>query len=235
MVEAIVLDVDEGNRKISLGMKQIEPNPWSLIEEKYPIGTHVRGEVKSITNFGVFIGLEEGIDGLVHVSDISWTEQIKHPSEKFKKGDVLEAIVLKIDQENEKFSLGIKQLTPNPWEGIQKRYPLGSSVTGEVTNVTDFGAFVKLEEGVEGLIYSSELASEPVGKPSDVVKPGDTVTALVTKIDPDDQKISLSIRALTDREQRETLKRLAAQQATTQTVTFGDLLKEKLAKKETGE
>jgi small subunit ribosomal protein S1 len=234
-VEAIVLDVDEGNRKISLGMKQIEPNPWSLIEQKYPIGTHVRGEVKSITNFGVFIGLEEGIDGLVHVSDISWTEQIKHPSEKFKKGDVIEAIVLKIDQENEKFSLGIKQLTPNPWEGIQRRYPLGSTVTGEVTNVTDFGAFVKLEEGIEGLIYSAELASEPVGKPADVVKVGDTVTALVTKVDPDDQKISLSIRALSDREQRETLKRLAAQQATTQTVTFGDLLKEKLAKKDSGE
>jgi small subunit ribosomal protein S1 len=216
-------------------MKQIEPNPWSLIEEKYPIGTHVSGEVKSITNFGVFIGLEEGIDGLVHVSDISWTEQIKHPSEKYKKGDTIQAIVLKIDQENEKFSLGIKQLSPNPWEGIQRRYPLGTSVTGEVTNVTDFGAFVKLEEGIEGLIYSAELASEPVGKPADVVKPGDTVTALVTKIDPDDQKISLSIRALTDREQRETLKRLAAQQATTQTVTFGDLLKEKLAKKDTGE
>src|SRR5262245_35775514 len=234
-VDAVVLDVDEGNRKISLGMKQIEPNPWSLIEQKYPIGTHVRGEVKSITNFGVFIGLEEGIDGLVHVSDISWTEQIKHPSEKYKKGDVLEAIVLKIDQDNEKFSLGIKQLTPNPWEGIQKRYPLGTSVTGQVTSVTDFGAFVKLEDGVEGLIYSSELSTEKVDKPSDVVKPGDSVTALVTKIDPDDQKISLSVKALTDREQRETLKRLAAQQAATQTTTFGDLLKEKLAQKESGE
>jgi small subunit ribosomal protein S1 len=148
---------------------------------------------------------------------------------------VLEAIVLKIDQDNEKFSLGIKQLTPNPWEGIQRRYPLGTSVTGEVTSVTEFGAFVKLEEGIEGLIYSSELSTEKVDKPSDVVKPGDTVTALVTKIDPDDQKISLSVRALTDREQRETLKRLAAQQAATQTTTIGDLLKEKLAQKESGE
>ncbi|MGH7289358.1 MAG: 30S ribosomal protein S1 [Myxococcota bacterium] len=234
-VDAVVLDVDEGNRKISLGMKQIEPNPWSLIEQKYPIGTHVSGEVKSITNFGVFIGLEEGIDGLVHVSDISWTESIKHPSEKYKKGDVLEAIVLKIDQDNEKFSLGIKQLTANPWEGIQKRYPLGTSITGEITSVTDFGAFVKLEEGIEGLIYSSELASEPGGKPADLVKPGDSVTALVTKIDPDDQKISLSVKALSDREQRETLKRLAAQQVTTQTTTIGDLLKEKLAQKDSEE
>jgi small subunit ribosomal protein S1 len=143
--------------------------------------------------------------------------------------------VLKIDQENEKFSLGVKQLTPNPWEGIQRRYPLGTSVTGEVTNVTDFGAFVKLEEGIEGLIYSSELAAETQGKPAEAVKPGDSVTALVTKIDADDQKISLSIKALTDREQRETLKRLAAQQATTQTVTIGDLLKEKLSKKDTGD
>jgi small subunit ribosomal protein S1 len=231
-VEAVVLDVDEGNRKISLGMKQIEPNPWSLIEEKYPIGTHVSGEVKSITNFGVFVGLEEGIDGLVHVSDISWTEQIKHPSEKYNKGDTIEAIVLKIDQENEKFSLGIKQLTANPWEHILKRFPLGSSVTGAVTNVTEFGAFVKLDEGIEGLIYSSELATEKVENPADVVKVGDSVTALVTKVDPADQKISLSVRALSDREQRETLKRMAAQQAATQTTTFGDLLKEKLAAKD---
>jgi small subunit ribosomal protein S1 len=230
-VEAVVLDVDEQNRKISLGMKQIEPNPWAVIEEKYPVGTRVRGEVRNITNFGVFVGLEEGIDGLVHVSDISWTEQIKHPSEKFKKGDVVEAVVLKIDRENEKFSLGIKQLEANPWDDIQRKYPLGSEVSGEVTNVTDFGAFVRLEEGIEGLIYSSELASERVEKPSDVVKAGDRVTALVTKVDPVDQKISLSIKALTDREQRDALKRLAAQQAQTQTTTFGDLLKEKLAQK----
>lgn len=230
-VEAVVLDVDEHNRKISLGMKQIEPNPWSLIEEKYPIGTRVSGEVRNITNFGIFVGLEEGIDGLVHVSDISWTEQIKHPSEKFNKGDMVEAVVLKIDRENEKFSLGIKQLEANPWEGIQQKYPLGSEVTGEVTNVTDFGAFVRLEDGVEGLIYSSELSAEPVSQPSDVVSAGDTVTALVTKVDPVDQKISLSIKAISDREQRATLKKLATQQAQTQTTTFGDLLKEKLAKK----
>jgi small subunit ribosomal protein S1 len=148
VVEAVVLDVDEGNRKISLGMKQIEPNPWDVIEEKYPVGTHVSGQVRNITNFGVFVGLEEGIDGLVHVSDISWTEQIKHPSEKFQKGDEIQAVVLKIDKENEKFSLGIKQLEANPWDDIQKRYPIGTEIEGEVTNVTDFGAFVKLEEGI---------------------------------------------------------------------------------------
>ena len=230
-VEAVVLDVDEVNRKISLGMKQTEPNPWAVIEDKYPIGTRVSGEIRNITNFGIFVGLEEGIDGLVHVSDISWTEQIKHPSEKFNKGDVVEAVVLKIDRENEKFSLGIKQLESNPWDDIQQKYPLGTEVTGEVTNVTDFGAFVKLEDGIEGLVYSSELAAEPVDKPSDAVSNGDSVTALVTKVDPVDQKISLSIKALSDREQRDALKKLASQQAQTQTTTFGDLLKEKLAKK----
>ena len=234
-VQAVVLDVDEANRKISLGMKQMEPNPWAVIEEKYPVNTRVSGEIRNITNFGVFVGLEEGIDGLVHVSDISWTEQIKHPSEKFQKGDVVEAVVLKIDRENEKFSLGIKQLESNPWDDILKKFPLGSEVTGEVTSVTDFGAFVRLEEGIEGLVYSSELAQERVEKPSDVVSTGESVTAIVTKVDPVDQKISLSIKALSDREQRNALKKLAAQQSQTQTTTFGDLLKEKLAQKDEDE
>ena len=233
--EAVVLDVDERERKISLGMKQIEPNPWSVIEQTYPIGTRVSGVVRNITNFGVFVGLEEGIDGLVHVSDISWTEQIKHPSEKFKKGDTVEAVVLKIDKENEKFSLGIKQLQPNPWDEILKKYPAGSEVTGTVSSLADFGAFVRLEEGIEGLIYSSELSNERVEKPQDVVQPGQTVTALVIRVDPVEQKISLSVRALTDREQRETLKRVAQQQAASQTTTLGDLLAGKLAQKSEGD
>jgi small subunit ribosomal protein S1 len=230
-VESVVLDVDEPNRKISLGMKQIEPNPWSVIEERYPVGTRVRGQVRNITNFGIFIGLEEGIDGLVHVSDVSWTEQIKHPSEKFKKGDEVEAVVLKIDKENEKFSLGIKQLQPNPWDDIMRRYPVGSEITGAVTSVTDFGAFVKLEEGIEGLIYSSELSAERVEKPSDVVNPGDVVKALVTRVDPVEQKISLSIKAVNDKEQRQALKELAVQQSSSQKSTLGDLLRDKLEKK----
>jgi small subunit ribosomal protein S1 len=233
-VEAVVLDVDERDRKISLGMKQIEPNPWSVIEQKYPVGTRVSGAVRNVTNFGVFVGLEEGIDGLVHVSDISWTEQIKHPSEKFNKGDVVEAVVLKIDKENEKFSLGIKQLQDNPWNEILRKYPVGSEITGAVTNVADFGAFVRLEDGIEGLIYSSELSSERVDNPAEVVQPGQQVTALVTRVDPIEQKISLSIRALTDREQRESLKKLAAQQSARQATTLGDLLAEKLARKAEG-
>jgi small subunit ribosomal protein S1 len=234
-VESVVLVVDERERKISLGMKQIEPNPWSVIEETYPVNTRVSGQIRNITNFGIFVGLDEGIDGLVHVSDISWTEQIKHPGEKFKKGDTIEAVVLKIDKENEKFSLGIKQLQPNPWDAILKKYPVGSEVTGEVTSVADFGAFVKLEEGIEGLIYTSELSTERVEKPQDAVKEGDSVTALVTKVDPAEQKISLSIRALSDREQREALKRVAAQQSASQTTTLGDLIAGKLAQKGGGE
>jgi small subunit ribosomal protein S1 len=233
--EAVVLDVDERERKISLGMKQIEPNPWSVIEQTYPIGTRVSGVVRNITNFGVFVGLEEGIDGLVHVSDISWTEQIKHPSEKYKKGDTVEALVLKIDKENEKFSLGIKQLQPNPWDAILKKYPVNGEVTGTVSSLADFGAFVRLEEGIEGLIYSAELSNERVEKPEEVVQPGQTITALVTRVDPVEQKISLSIRALTDREQRETLKRVAQQQAASQTTTLGDLLAGKLAQKDEGD
>jgi small subunit ribosomal protein S1 len=228
-VEAVVLDVDERDRKISLGMKQIEPNPWSVIEEQYPVGTRVSGQVRNITNFGVFIGLEEGIDGLVHVSDISWTEQVKHPSEKFKKGDELEAVVLKIDKENEKFSLGIKQLEPNPWDGIRKKYPVSSEIVGAVSSVTDFGVFLKLEEGIEGLIYLSELGQERIEDPTAHFTEGQELKALVTKVDPGEQKISLSIRALTDKAERAALKEQAAVEAQSQTTTLGDLLAEKLA------
>jgi small subunit ribosomal protein S1 len=230
-VEALVLDVDERGRKISLGMKQIEDNPWTVIESQYPVGANVEGTVRNITNFGIFVGLDEGIDGLVHVSDISWTEQIKHPSEKYQKGDVVNAVVLKIDKENEKFSLGIKQLEPNPWNDIQRKYPIGSDVTGPVTSVTDFGVFVRLGEGIEGLVYSSELAQERVENPAEVFKIGEDVTALVVKVDPSEQKISLSIRAVNDKAERKALQELAAQQSQSQTTTLGDLLAEKLAQK----
>lgn len=227
-VEAVVLDVDERDRKISLGMKQIEENPWTVIEERYPVGTRVSGQVRNITNFGIFVGLEEGIDGLVHVSDISWTEQIKHPSERFEKGDEVEAVVLKIDKENEKFSLGIKQLQPNPWEDILKKYKVGSEVTGPVKSVTDFGVFVQLEEGIDGLVYSSELAEERIENPAEHFNEGQEVTSIVTKVDANEQKISLSIRAVHDKAQRAALKEMAEQQSASQTTTLGDLLAEKL-------
>jgi small subunit ribosomal protein S1 len=227
-VEAVVLDVDERDRKISLGMKQIEENPWTVIEERYPVGTRVSGQVRNITNFGIFVGLEEGIDGLVHVSDISWTDQVKHPSDRFEKGDEVEAIVLKIDKENEKFSLGVKQLEANPWDDILKKYTIGSQITGPVTSVTDFGVFVKLEDGIDGLVYSSELAAERIETPSEHFKDGQEVTALVVKVDAGEQKISLSIRAVNDKAERAALKEVAAQQTASQTTTLGDLLAEKL-------
>ena len=223
-----MLDVDERDRKISLGMKQIEENPWTVIEDRYPVGTQVSGQVRNITNFGIFVGLEEGIDGLVHVSDISWTEQIKHPSERFEKGDEVHAVVLKIDKENEKFSLGIKQLEPNPWEDILKKYTVGSEITGPVKSVTDFGVFVQLEDGIDGLVYSSELAAERVENPAEHFTDGQEVTALVVKVDANEQKISLSIRAVNDKAERAALKEIAEQQSSSQTTTLGDLLAEKL-------
>ena len=234
-VEAVVLDVDETNRKISLGMKQTEENPWTVIEAQYPVGSTVKGEVRNITKFGIFVGLDEGIDGLVHISDISWTEQLKHPSEQFKKGEELEAVVLKIDRENEKFSLGLKQLLPNPWEGIRKKYPVGTEVTGVATSITDFGVFVRLEGGIEGLVYSSELAEERIENPAEHFKEGQEIKSVVVKVDPEEQKISLSIRALHDKAEHAALKGLAEQESASQTTTLGDLIEAKLSKGQDGE
>jgi small subunit ribosomal protein S1 len=195
-VEAVVLDIDPKAKRISLGMKQIEANPWTLLEDKYPIGSVIRGEVRNVTDFGIFVGVEEGIDGLVHVSDISWTERIKHPGEKFKKGDVVEAAVLNIDVENERFSLGIKQIQPDPWTTLSERHPVGSRVKGKVTKVTDFGAFVEIEPGIEGLVHVSEMKDERVENPRDVVQEGQEVDVKVIDMDLQERKIALSIKAL---------------------------------------
>ncbi len=195
-VEAVVLDIDPKAKRISLGMKQIEPNPWTLLEDKYPIGSVIRGEVRNVTDFGVFVGVEEGIDGLVHVSDISWNERIKHPGEKFKKGDIVEAVVLNIDVENERFSLGVKQLTPDPWTTLPERHPVGSKLKGKVTKVTDFGAFVEVEPGIEGLVHVSEMKDERVENPRDVVKEGDEIEVKVIDMDTQERKVALSIKAL---------------------------------------
>jgi len=221
-VDVLVLEVDPQNRKISLGMKQTEPNPWSLLEERYPPGTKVRGVVRNVTNFGVFVGIEDGIDGLIHVSDISWTQKIRDPKELFKKGDELEAMVLKVDTESEKFSLGLKQLQPNPWDEVPRKYPVGSKIKGKVTSIADFGVFVEVEEGIEGLVYASEVGRN-VENISDVVKVGDEVEALVVRVDAAEQKIALSMRAIQEREERAAIKRVAAQSGT-QKATLGDLL-----------
>jgi small subunit ribosomal protein S1 len=196
-VDAVVLDIDPKAKRIALGMKQIEPNPWTLLEDKYPIGSVIKGQVRNVTDFGIFVGVEEGIDGLVHVSDISWTQRIKHPGELFKKGDEVEAVVLNIDVENERFSLGIKQLHQDPWDTLSERHPIGTNVHGKVTKVTDFGAFVEIEPGIEGLVHVSELREERVEKPSDVVKEGDDIEVKVIDINTADRKIALSSKAVT--------------------------------------
>jgi small subunit ribosomal protein S1 len=230
IIDAVVLDVDGGKKRISLGMRQVEPNPWSLIEEKYPVGTRVKGNVKTITDFGVFVGFDEGIDGLIHISEMSWTKKVKDPSEMYRKGQEVEAVVLNIDRENERFSLGVKQLTVDPWEIIPQRYRVGDRVMGKVTNTTDFGVFVELEQDIEGLIHISELSKEKVHNPSDVVSVGETVSAMVINVDPKERKIGLSIRGLKEKDEKEEVERyMAAQESPTP--SLGRLIQEEMAKK----
>ncbi|MBW1709329.1 MAG: 30S ribosomal protein S1 [Deltaproteobacteria bacterium] len=202
LVECKVLSIDSKNKRISLGMKQVEPNPWDIVSEKYPVGTTIEGKIKNITDFGIFIGIDEGIDGLVHVSDVSWIKRIKHPSEIYKKGDEIQAVVLKVDKENERFSLGIKQLEVDPWELIPSRYPTNSRVTGTVTNITDFGLFVELEEGIEGLVHISEVGRVKGKNLRDLYSLGDVISAKVINISVEDRKIGLSVRRMKKDEER---------------------------------
>jgi small subunit ribosomal protein S1 len=196
MVETVVLNLDVENQRISLGLKQTEPNPWSLLKEKYKKGSRIKGVIRNITDFGVFVGIEEGIDGLVHISDVSWTQKIKHPSELYKKGDVVEAVVLNIDEESGKFSLGIKQLENDPWDAIPEKFRMGDHVKGKVTNVTDFGIFLEIEEGIEALIHISEISDDKVDNIRGFAKADDILEAEIIHIDPRERKIGLSIRAL---------------------------------------
>jgi len=202
VVETVVLNLNKESKRISLGMKQVEPNPWDVIGEKYPVGTTIQGKIKNITDFGLFIGIDEGIDGLVHISDLSWTKRIKHPSEIYKKGEEIQAIVLNIDKGNERFSLGVKQLNPDPWDEIPNRYPVGSSVVGTVTNVTDFGLFVEIEEGIEGLVHVSEISKEKIKTPVGLFQEGQELTAKVVNIGKEDRKIGLSIKRLEEHEEK---------------------------------
>src|SRR5687767_12398211 len=194
--EAVVLDIDPKAKRIALGMKQIEQNPWTLLEDKYPIGSVIKGQVRNVTDFGIFVGVEEGVDGLVHVSDISWTQRVKHPGELYKKGDEVEAVVLNIDVENERFSLGIKQLHQDPWTTLGDRTPVGSRVKGKITKVTDFGAFAEIEPGIEGLIHVSELREERTENPRDVVQEGQEVEVKIIDMDLQERKVALSIKAM---------------------------------------
>lgn len=195
-IDVKVLEVNAQNKRISLSLKQTTPNPWEKLKEKYPVGTIVKGIVRNITNFGVFVGIEEKIDGLIHVSDISWKHRVNHPSEYFKKGQEVEAVVLNIDVENEKFSLGVKQIEKNPWDELAQKYAPGSVVTGKITNFTDFGIFMEIEEGIEGLVHISEISQKRVKTSSELYSVGDTVSAVVKSIDPKSKKIRLSIKEL---------------------------------------
>jgi len=193
-VEVVVLNLDLQNKKISLGMKQTEADPWTTLEERLPIGSKIKGQVKSLTDYGAFVELEDGIEGLLHISDMSWTSNLKTPADLVKKGDDVEVKVLNIDKEKRKISLGLKQLQPDPWEGIADRFQLGAKVDVKILRTTNFGAFVELEPGVEGLIHISQLAETAPAKVEDVVAPGQTVSARIVKLALEERKIGLSLR-----------------------------------------
>ena len=193
-VEAIVLAVQKDEGKISLGIKQMEKNPWEDVQEKYPPGTTIKGEIRNLTNYGAFVELEPGVEGLIHISDLSWIKKVSHPSEVLKKGDEVEAVILSVDKESKKITLGVKQLSSNPWESIEKTTPVDSVVKGKVIKTTAFGAFVELENGLEALVHVTELSDQPFGKVEDVIKVGDDIAAKVIKLDPEHKKIALSIK-----------------------------------------
>jgi small subunit ribosomal protein S1 len=228
VIDVVVLSLDTEAKKISLGMKQTEPNPWEILEEKYPVGTIIKGKIRNITDFGLFIGVEDGIDGLVHVSDISWTQKVRNPAEIYKRGDEVEAVVLNIDVASERFSLGIKQLTSDPWEVLPDRFPPGSVVDCKITKITEFGAFASIEEGVEGLIHISELSRDRVDDPDQVVKVGEVHKAEVISVDPAERKIALSIKSFVRNSETGNLRQYIDNDASS-TAHLGDLLQNKLS------
>jgi small subunit ribosomal protein S1 len=230
-IEVMVLNIEKETKRISLGMKQLQSNPWDLVTETYPVGSIIEGKIKNITDFGIFIGIEEGIDGLIHVSDLSWTERIKHPTEKYAKGDTIQAVVLKIDRENERFSLGVKQLEPDPWQAALDKYSLGTTVEGKITNVTDFGVFVQLEEGVEGLVHVSEISQEKVNTPVGKYNVGDSLQVMVINVSAKDRKIGLSIKALDEDSEQGNFEDFKKKQPSGPS-TIGDLIKEEMENKE---
>ncbi len=228
-VDVVVLEIDATNRRISLGMKQLQPNPWDELKQTYPPGTIIEGEVKSVTDFGIFVGIEDGIDGLVHVSDFSWNKRIGHPSEVYKKGDKVRVVVLGVDSDNERFSLGIKQLEADPWSQVENKFPIGSQHDVKIVKVADFGVFVELEPEIEGLIHVSELSVNRIKSPTEVVNVGDTVRAEIITIDRDSRKIGLSAKLVKLREQKadvaDYVKKATSTAKTSLGDVFGDALK----------
>jgi small subunit ribosomal protein S1 len=201
-LDAVVLGIQKDDQKISLGLRQLEPNPWDMARHNYPIGARVRGKVRNMTTYGAFIELEEGIDGMVHVSDLSWTRKVNHPSEILKKGDEVEAIVLDVDASQQRISLGVKQLAVDPWTDIDSFFKIGDVVTGTISKITSFGAFVELKDGIDGLVHISQISEERIEKVKDVLKPGQEVTARVIKIDRDERRLGLSVKAANYSEQQ---------------------------------
>ncbi|MFP4282626.1 MAG: 30S ribosomal protein S1, partial [Opitutales bacterium] len=196
-VEAVVLGINKEEQKISLSIRQLEPNPWDMARHNYPVGARVRGKVRNLTSYGAFVELEEGIDGMVHVSDMSWTRKINHPSEAVKKGDEIDAIVLDVDAHGQRISLGMKQLSNDPWDEIDTHFKIGDLVKGTVSKITSYGAFIELADGIDGLVHISQISEERIEKVKDVLNQGDQIEARVIKIDRDERRIGLSIKAAT--------------------------------------
>ncbi len=232
-IEAIVLDITKSSRRVSLGLKQLEPNPWELLEERYPIGTKITGRVRNLTDFGAFVEIEEGIDGLIHVSDLSWVKRDVHPREILKESDEVEVLVLQIDPAEQRVSLGLKQVEPDPWLQVPEKYKIGSVVTGEIMNLTSFGAFAKLEDAVEGLVHISELADRRIEKPEEIVSIGDRLDLKVIHLDVNERRIGLSLKAALAEQERATTVQYQEEQVESkeeEPATLGALLKEKLNK-----
>jgi len=222
-VETVVLDVDVANKRISLGMKQVEPNPWTLLQDKYPLGSTIRGKIRNITEFGIFVGIEEGIDGLVHISDISWTYRVKHPNQLFQKGEEVEAVVLNIDVENERFSLGMKQLYPDPWGHLPRHYPVGREVSGVVTRVVPTAAILEVESGVDAYIPVEEILAN-LEDATEKLNVGERITAQVILMDPRERRLVVSIRAVAEMGEDPAF----SDGSPSSRATLGDLFKERL-------
>ena len=234
-VDVVVLEVDMTNRRISLGMKQLQPNPWEELKGTYPPGTIIEGEIKSLTDFGIFVGIDEGIDGMVHISDFSWTKRVNHPTELYKKGDKVRAVVLGVDVENERFSLGIKQLEADPWANIEDKYGIGTQHDVKVIKIADFGVFVELESDIEGLIHVSELSAKRIEKPEDVATVGEPIKAEIITIDRDARKIGLSAKLVTLREQKADVDDYIKKARSTSKTSIGDLFGDTLKQLNTDE
>lgn len=237
VIDAVVLDIDKDNQKLSLGLKQLHPNPWELLETKYPVGTKLTGRVRNLTNFGAFVEIEEGIDGLIHISDLSWLKRIVDPREVLKEGDEVEVMVLSIDPAQQKISLGLKQIEPDPWIEVPNKYKIGSVVRGKVVNITSFGVFAQLEDDIEGLIHISELAEQRIEKPEDIVSVGEELNLKVIHLDPTERRIGLSLKAAQAEQERATItqyqqeqeERSEPQQKDREELTaFGGLLRQEL-------